>query len=165
MIQILETTVNTIQSGTEKEIARPSIDQLFIELRSFNEQVKISCDNFQGPDCFDLHRSLKELNAFMDLKIERMGKHVLTLEMQTFTKSSSEHYPRNYELVEGVFTDADRVSNVVSGLGNLIQITRLTLIEDSRSEKVLSRLVGKTFYQELENRRWLFSMYSKYLFM
>lgn len=164
MIPILDSTVIVSYSGAGKEIARPCIDQLFKELKSFNNQVKISCDNFQGPDCFDLHRSFKELYAFMELKIERMGKHVLTLESHTFQNSSSENYPGNYELVDGVFSDADRVSNMVSGLENLIQITRLALREDTANEKMLSRLVGKTFYHELENRCWLFSMYSKYLF-
>jgi starvation-inducible DNA-binding protein len=162
MLQMLQTSVDPLNFNLLEVNQKKSLNRLFFDMKDFSEQVKICYNDYQGPDYFDLHESFKELFVFLDQVITRIGR-----QLKDFTTDIlNDFLPNNTVLAiqksKRSYSDADRISNVVTGLGDLIQSGMITVLENAKDQELLTQCFGNDFFLELENKRWLFSMYYKY---
>jgi DNA-binding ferritin-like protein len=151
--------------ASEKNRARldtPTFSVLLFDFKIFQKEVSQFYSIYQGPDYFDFLKRLSELRFQVNSIVEELEIHFNDLNKIPY-KSLNNSF--EFTLEKGnvmVSTDAERISNVVAGLGNLIQSSRKAALEAFREENFIIESMLSGFVKEMERSKWIFYMYSKY---
>lgn len=135
---------------------------LLLDFKIFKKEVSQFCSTYQGPDYFDFFKSLSELRLQVNSIVEELEIHVEDLNKMPYRPLNVSFEFTRQKGHETVSTDLESISNVVAGLGNLIQSSRKAAMEAARAENFRIESMLSGFAKELERSKWIFYMYSKY---
>jgi DNA-binding ferritin-like protein len=140
----------------------PTFSVLLFDFKIFRKEISQFCSNYQGPDYFDFLKRLAELRLQVNSIVDELENHFNDLSKRPYSSLNNSF---EFSLIKSnvlVSTDAERISNVVAGLGNLIQSSRKAALEASRTDDFIVESMLNGFAKEMEKSRWIFYMFSKY---
>lgn len=149
------------EENAEKSDA-PTFSGLLFDFKIFRKEVSQFCNNYQGPDYFDFCKRLAELRLQVNSIVDELEIHFNDLSKIPYRALDNSF---EFTLIKSnvlVSTDAERISNVVAGLENLIQSSRKAALEASRAQDFMVESMLNGFAKEMEKSKWIFYMFSKY---
>jgi DNA-binding ferritin-like protein len=152
-------------SVSEKNREKPdssTFSGLLFDFIIFKKEVSQFCSTYQDPDYFDFLKRLSELRLQLNSIVEELEIHFDVLDKLPYNplNNSFEFIPKKDHVTFS--SDAERISNVVAGLGNLIQSSRKAALEAARAENFRIESMLNGFAKEMEKSKWIFYMFSKY---
>lgn len=128
----------------------------------FYQKLNLIRLNFEGPDYFgvwgnfsDLQILLIKMADVLNLLQAKDSHERIWIGQNFFEKE-------NLKLMDSSNNDAERISVIVTDLGNLIQSYKDSASDTSQEESFFNEVPFRNILVELENMHWIFTMFSKY---